>query len=127
MKASNLMLAIYLSFFFIMLGSTSCSEPEQELPFTCDSDALLVREDVSGTMFYLMCYDAWSVRLDETNEEGIIVYAASVDIEDDYKIEGLQVSLNACFYNFDLQLLFPDPAIWGDMYVMKDFEITSIK
>ena len=108
---------------FTMFSATSCSDPEPT--FSCNTSALFSKECATGTMIFLSCYDSWAVRLDETNTDGIHLIDANPNISEEYKIDGLEVKIDACFYEFDLVLLFPDPALWGEMYVIQDFNITS--
>jgi len=114
------------AFFLFIVGFSimSCSNPDEELqPFECDDDALFSRENVTGSMFYLSCYDVWSIKLDELNAEGNHLYGASTEMPEEFKEEGLAVEFSACFYEFDLPLIFPDPSFFGETYVIRDFRI----
>lgn len=110
---------------FLLFGLLiiSCGDTEQEL--RCSADSLFEMENVSGEMMYLMCYDAWAIKLDEPNDAGDTVLGASYDIPEEFKQEGLRVSVSACFHTFDMELLFPDPVIWGQMYVIKNFQFAE--
>ncbi len=109
---------LFLSFLII-----SCNDNDEEL--RCSADSLFEMENVSGEMMYLMCYDAWAIKLDEPNDAGDTVLGASYDIPEEFKQEGLKVSTSACFHTFDMELLFPDPVIWGEMYVIKNFQFSE--
>lgn len=76
-------------------------------------------------MLYLSCYDSWSIKLEETNEEGSHLIGASLDLPSAFKIDSLPVIIDACFHEFDLELLFPDPVLFGEMYVIKDYNISA--
>lgn len=127
MKTSKSFLAILLFPFFALLIMVSCSdkEPVVEPVFTCYSEALFSRECAIGTMLFLSCYDSWSIKLDEKNADGDHLIAASLDIPESYKVNDLKAKIDACFCDFDLTLLFPDPVIWGEMYVIKDYNIST--
>lgn len=119
-----------LAFIFILISFCSCDEREELIdlkqePIECNSAALFSREDVSGIMVYLPCYDSWAIKLNETNEDDSHLIAASKDVPESYQMDSLAVRLSACFYEFDLELLFPDPAPWGEMYVIKDFQLVA--
>ena len=122
MKSINLALFTILALICSSVFYSSCTDPE--VPHTCDDEALFSREGAKGMMLYLPCFDSWSVKLDETNEDGQII-AASYDISESLRVDSTRVIIDACFYEFDMELLFPDPAPWGDMYVIKDFEILT--
>ena len=123
MKSNNLyILSVLVALCFSLLFS-ACSDPE--MPLNCDAEALFLREEATGRMVYLTCYDSWAVRLDETNEEGIQLIAASREISESLRVDSTRVILDACFYEFDMELLYPDPAPWGDLYVIRDFEIST--
>jgi hypothetical protein len=90
---------------------------------TCDEDALFSRDDATGSMFFINCYQTWAVEMDELNDNGNPIYAASLDIDEDFHTEGMRVKFDACFYDFDLPLIIPDPSFFGEMYVIRDYEI----
>ncbi len=119
-----------LAFIIILISFCSCGEKEELIdlkqePIECNSDALFSREEVSGIILYLPCYDSWAIKLDETNDDDQHLIAASMDVPESYQMDGLAVRLSACFYEFDLELLFPDPALWGEMYVIKNFQLDA--
>jgi len=101
----------------------SCSDSPEEI--RCTEDALFERMVVGGTMIYLPCFDSWAIRLDETAVDDGKMFGASYDIPEEYKEEGLRVTLSACFHNFDMELILPDPAPWGLLYVIKNFQISE--
>lgn len=104
---------------------TSCSEAEQVAEIRCEDDALFERVEATGTMYYLSCYEAWSIQMDELNADGNNLYAASLDIPEAFQVEGLKVRFAACFYPFDLPLIFPDPSFFGETYVVRNLEIVE--
>jgi len=108
-----------IAFLFILSALFSCSK--KDFVLACGDDSLFSMEEVTGEMIYLPCYDSWAVKIEQDSQVPII--AASLDIPDYLKVEGLPVVLSGCFYDFDLPLILPDPAPWGDMYVVRDFLI----
>jgi len=126
MKMSSLAFSTSLAILFAFLTLNSCTKNEQETqPFICPQEALFQRVGATGTMLYLPCYESWSIKLEETNPEGIHLIAASLDIPTAFQIDSLEVKIEACFYEFDLELLYPDPVPWGEMYIIKDYNISS--
>ena len=117
---ANLTLLIVIS---LSLFCNACTDPEA--PHTCDDEALFLREEATGMMVYLPCYDSWAVKLNETNIDGTHKIGASYDLAESLKVDSTIVKIDACFYEFDMELLLPDPAPWGDLFVIKDFEITT--
>lgn len=113
----------YWIFFVFGLFAVSCGDSEPEV--RCADDALFERQEANGEMIFLMCYDAWGIKLDETASDDWHIIGASYDIPEEYKEEGLRVTLNGCFHTFDMPLLIPDPMPWGEMYVIKNFVITT--
>ena len=111
---------------FVLL-SVSCESENDNLKTTieCPDEALYTISDAYGTMVYLACYDAWGVRLDDSIHTDGGTIGASLDVEEVYKVEGLRVKVNACFYEFDLPLLLADPAPWGYLYVMENMAIVE--
>ena len=104
----------------------SCSTPEEAVSmFTCEDEALFSRTEAKGTVIYLACYDAWAIVMDETNDAGDVLIAATTEMPDNFRIVGIEVVFDACFYEFDLPLLLPDPVIFGELYVIQDFEIEA--
>jgi len=89
----------------------------------CDNDALHTIDNAPGSMIYLTCYDAWGIVLDEALTDEDRTIGVSQDIKEEYKVEGLRVQVDACFYEFDLPLIFPDPTFWGFLYKMENFRI----
>jgi len=126
MKTSYFQLSLLFALAFTLLSITSCSDPEP-LPLTCDSESHFKKEGAVGTMLYLPCYESWSIKINEANVDGDgqAIIAASLDIPTEYHVADKKVKLDACFYDFDLPLILPDPAPWGDMYVIKDYNIST--
>ncbi len=107
-----------------VLFAISCSDDEDLTKvMECSGEALHTIDNAQGAMIYLSCYDAWGVLLDDALLDEDRTIGASKDIEEEYKVEGLRVQIDACFYEFDLPLLFPDPAFWGFLYNMENIEM----
>jgi len=86
--------------------------------------ALQSLEGISGTMLFLGCYDSWAVLLNESIHPDGNTVLVSLDINPNYHVEGLNVTIDACLYEFDLPLLLPDPVIWGYLYRMENFDLS---
>ena len=121
MKSNNLALFTVLALLSLSVCFNACSDPETH---SCDDEALFSREEATGMMVYLPCFDSWAVRLDETNVDGHL-FAVSRDIRESLHLDSTVVKIDACFYEFDMEPLLPDPALWGDMYLIKDFDIST--
>jgi len=107
---------------FLTLLIVSCTKSE---PFVCDDDALFSREAATGSMHFISCYESWSIHMDETTVDDGRMNAASLDIPSEFHIEGMRVKFDACFYQFDLPSIIPDPTPIGELYVIKDFSISQ--
>ncbi len=112
-------------FLIMMITVSSCSDSNNSEDLICDADALFNMEDAVGSMIYLTCYDSWAIRVDQMQGDTTQLIGASLDIPESFEVDGMQVSFTACFYEFDLPLLLPDPAPWGDLYVIRDFTIVQ--
>ncbi len=91
----------------------------------CDEQAIEIVEDMTGTMLYLACYDAWAVKLDESIREDDETIIASLDVDPRFQTDKMTVNIEACLHEFDLPLLFPDPVVFGYMYKMENFNLNS--
>ncbi len=110
----------------VILSFSSCSDKSDNDPLVCnDPDTLLVLEDRAGTMKYLPCYDSWAVDVDDLDNDTCSIIGASKDISDEFKSDGMAVTISGCYYEFDLPLLLPDPAGWCDLYVIRNFSISE--
>ena len=108
----------------IILCFVSCSDNNKPIDtMICPNDALHTIDNAPGSMIYISCYDAWGVKLDESLHADTQTIGASLEVAEEYRIEGLRVQVDACFYEFDLPLLFPDPAPWGSLYRMENFRL----
>jgi len=113
----------------ITLSFISCGDNSDDLspikPIECPDGALHTLDAVMCEMIYLPCYDAWGVELLEALSNENKTIGASLDIKEEYKIAGLEVQVDACFYEFDLPLLIADPAPWGSLYRMEDIRMVG--
>ena len=108
----------------IILCFVSCSDSNEPIDtMICPNDALHTIDNAPGSMIYISCYDAWGVLLDNAINEEERTIGASLSVPEEYHIEGLKVQLDACFYEFDLPLLFPDPGFWGTLYNMENIRL----
>lgn len=106
------------------LSFIACSDDEDlTKAMECPDGALHTIDNATGSMIYLSCYDAWGVVLDEALLDEERTIGASKDIAKEYQVEGLKVEVDACFYEFDLPLQFPDPAFWGTLYNMENIRM----
>lgn len=106
-----------------LIGIISCGDSTAPDLIECPNDALHTISNAKGTMIYLTCYNAWGIELDESLIDGDRTIGASLNVDDSYQVEGLRVLIDACFYEFDLPLVLPDPAPWGYLYRMENFRI----
>jgi len=106
-----------------LIGIISCEDSNTPDVLECPNNALHTVNNAKGTMVYLTCYEAWGVELDDTLVDDAVTIGGSLDVDEAYKIEGLRVSVDACFYEFDLPLILPDPQPWGYLFRMEDFRI----
>ncbi len=103
---------------------SSCGNQQEEMSIlTCEDDTLFSRVCAKGIVFFIPCYDAWAIKMDEKNAAGDHLIAVSKEMPDIFRIDGLEVVFDACFHEFDLILLFPDPSFFGELFIIKDFEI----
>jgi len=124
MKLKSYLLIITTS--ILLLSLISCGTDSNVIgEIRCEEDALFERVEATGSMYYLSCYESWSIQMDELNAEGNNLYAATLDMPEAFKQEGLQVKFAACFYPFDLPLIFPDPSFFGETYVVRNLEIVE--
>lgn len=108
------------------LSLISCSDDEvMTQVMECPDNALHTIDDATGTMVYLSCYNAWGVQLDEALPDEETTIGASLDVNESFQVEGLAVQIDACFYEFDLPLLFPDPVPWGMLYNMENIKMVG--
>jgi len=109
-----------------VLGIVSCSDTKDPIDaMECTDDALHTINNATGSMIYMSCYEAWGVLLDDALVDEERTIGASLSVAEEYRTEGLRVQLDACFYEFDLPLQFPDPSFWGTLYNMDNFRLVE--
>lgn len=125
MKAYFLKTLLIIFTIFLISCSNGSDDALPIIPIECPDDALHTVDGIMGEMIYLPCYDAWGVKLLETLTNENQTIGVSLDISEEYEIEELKVQLDACFYEFDLPLILPDPAPWGSLYRMENVRIVD--
>lgn len=119
-------LSLRLLFVAALVTFLSCDDKvDINLPMECPEEALHTLGKATGKMVYLPCYGAWAVELDKSLHEDGGTMAASLDMDEAYKVDSMQVVVDACLYEFDLPLLLPDPGIWGYLYNLENFSVSQ--
>jgi len=92
---------------FCLLALSSCSKADRCSELSCEDNCEFVEVDRVGEVHFYGCYITWGALF--TNDAGEQVIALAPDMKEEYKVEGMEITFSATFYENDLPLAIPDP------------------